>query len=52
MTTKAVLRIPRDPGRLPPLTAFGMSLLLCLLCWVGLWELYRGVVWVVRWIAQ
>lgn len=33
------LRAVRERDRLPPLTAFGMTLVLCLLLWVGIYEL-------------
>jgi hypothetical protein len=41
------ISIPRRaPGaRLPPLTAFGMSLFLCLICWTGVYWLARLVIW-------
>lgn len=37
-------RVPRD-DRYPPLTAFGMTLLLNLLGWTGVYELVRLVRW-------
>lgn len=41
-------RIPRDEP-LHPVVALVGSLMLSLLCWAGLYELVRGVTWLVRW---
>lgn len=39
------IRAIREDDRLPPLTAFGMTLLLNLLCWVAIYGIARGAVW-------
>ena len=44
---REVPRIPRN-DRLPPLTAFGMTLLVSLLCWVAIYEAVRLVQWIVQ----
>lgn len=43
MPSELTLRVPRD--RLPPLTAFGMTLLLTILCWGALYEFVRLGMW-------
>jgi len=50
--SNVILRIPRRQAPLPPLTAFGMTLFLALLGWAGIWELIRGVTWLVRLALQ